>query len=479
MLPSMSRFTDAFRTLVGSKALDHSRDAVPVPNLFGPVGIGRRIANLAAGRHSEAYGGKEAIDWVMDCVNLYADTIAHADYHFEKDGTTLVRNPRAPENRGKGLSTAPQDLIDLFKIPNRNSDYTELWQLSVIDYLLVGEFFWLKNQINPLGQPLELFRLNPRYVEVKPGRVAPEAYIYRAPGTEEQTYSPDEIVHVKRANPHSPWRGLGVIAGNPRLYDISLSLDDSIAGYYERGTRLTGVLESERSVPDTTWQRIKREFTNLYSGRANAYGVAFLSRGLKFKPISSTAVQADFDPAQDKIRDRIAAAFGAPTPLLGDVGGSTDRQAVREAQRIFDNKKMRPLMDTLQSRVSLQLTQAWDVDFVIDYQYTMPIEDKLDLASNMALLPVTADELRDQIDLPPLTGANAKFADKLMVEPGAKPPGSGGPLPPKVGGGAPYPAGAAGRGGQPTTADAQKALERLVRRMEATAQDFKTAEDGR
>lgn len=460
----MGRFSDAISVFTGAKALDPS---VPAPDLYGVTGTpGRRISNTRAARHTGAYGGKEAIDWVMDCVNLYARTASHADYYFKRGDTQLVENPRAPEYKGKGMGQAPLDLVELFKYPNRNSDYTELIQLSVIDLLLAGEFFWFKNQVNPFGQPAEVFRVAPALVEVVPGRASPKEFIYNVPGDEPQTWQPDEVLHVKLPNPHDPWRGLGIISGNPAMYDIALSLDASIRQYYEQGTRLTGVLESDRTIPEPTWEKIKRRFTNLYSGGANAYRVAMLEKGLKFNPISGTAHEAEFQSAQDKTRDRIAAAFSIPTPLLGDVGGSTDRQAVREAQRIFDNKVMRPFLDALQSRVSRGLTQAWDVDWCIEYQYVMPIEDKMDLASNLAVMPVEADELRHSIDLPPLDGENEKFGKKLMVEPGTNvsKTGSGHPSepPPQAGGAAPYPAGAAGRTGEPTTADAQKALRQMI-----------------
>jgi HK97 family phage portal protein len=397
----VSRIADAVGVLVGTKALP---EGAPAPDLYGArTAPGRRISNLRAERHTEAYGGQDAIDHVMNCVAMYANPAAHAAYYFERNGKRLVDNPRSPDYKGLGYSTAPPDLVELFKYPNRNSDYTELIELSIIDYLLAGEFIWLMNKVNGLGQPQEVYRVPPHLVEVIPGRVSPQGYIYNVPSGEPLRYRADEVVHVKRANPHDPWRGLGVISGNPAMYDISLSLDASIRSYYEQGTKLSGVLETDRSLPASTWEKLKAEFSNLYAGGPNAYQVAFTERGLKFQPISADANQGQFGPSQDQVRDRIAGAFHVPTPLLGDVGGSTDRQAVREAQRIFDNRQLRPFLDTFQARISNQLVRAWDLDYCIEYEYTMPIEDKLDLAGTMAGVPgVTVRELRGQMDLPPL-----------------------------------------------------------------------------
>lgn len=447
----MGRIRDIYEAV---KALP---DGAPAPNLFGfAESFGRRISNRAAARFTESYGGKEAIDYVTECVDLYAHTAARADYHWERNGQRLVANPRAPEVKGLGYGQADPDLVELFAHPNRTQDYTELITLSVIDYMLAGEFFWFKNQMNALGQPGELWRIPPAQIEVKPGRVAPEGYVYHPPGEDEITWRTDQVVHVKRPNPHDPWRGLSMIAANPSLFDTALALDDSIRDYYERGTRLTGVVESDRPISDSGWEKMKRQFTNMYSGRGRSWQVAWLQRA-KFTPLSANAADAQFGPSGEAVRDRIAALFGIPTPLLGDVGGSTDRQAVREAQRIFDNKVMRPFLDSLQHRITQQLTDpAWQVDFVIEYEYVMPPEDKLQLAQVMAAQPITVDELRSFLGYAPLGGERGEQLAPELLTASTKTPD-----PPVMGktptGDAPYPAGAAGRTGEPTTADGRKA----------------------
>lgn len=108
---------------MGAKAL---ASGDPAPDLYGSANVpGRRVSNRRAAAHSEAYGGKEAIDYVMNAVGLYARTASHATYYFERDGKRLVENPRAPEVKGQGYSAAPADLVELFAHPNRGTDYTE------------------------------------------------------------------------------------------------------------------------------------------------------------------------------------------------------------------------------------------------------------------------------------------------------------------------------------------------------------------
>jgi HK97 family phage portal protein len=419
----MAQFSDLILGRSTSKALQPTNQPTPDFAIGGGTLRGRRLAGRSAQRHLEAYGGKDAIDWVMDCVDLYANTASNADYYFRRGDEVVA--PRAALNKYDNAVAAPDDLVNLFSSPNPFMDYTELLELSVIDLLVAGEFMWLKFRPEiETGKPLALYRLSPALIEIELNENDyPEAYVYQAPGRtgEPVRLKPEHIVHVKRPNPHDPWRGMSIIAGNPRMYDIELALTESVAQYYEQSTRLSGVLESDRSIPPSTWVKIKRQFQQLYSGQDNAYKVAMLERGLKFKPISGNAAEAQFVELSGLSKQRIADAFRVPLPLLGEVG-SADRQAVRESQRIFDNKTMRPFLNRIQAQVSQQLTQAWGLDFVIDYEYVMPIEDRLDLAASMATLPgVQVKDIRAQVGLEPLAVQKeewSKVDDVILNLPG-------------------------------------------------------------
>lgn len=405
MIDDMNVLSSLIRTR-GQKAV--ATTSAPSPALYDP-GTARhqRISNRSARQHSQAYGGDEAIGAVMDCVDFYAQTASSAAYHFCRDGTVLQTPGEAEIPGAEG--EAPADLARLFDTPNRTQQYTDLIELSVIDFLLTGEFFWFLNGVDGGGKPVELFRVSPALMEVVPGKVAPKGYVYNTPGGEPLELRPDEVVHVKRPNPHDPWRGLGVIAGDPRMYDIALAATASMADYYERGTRLSGVLESERTIPPNSFAKLKAEWPAIYSGKGNHHKVAILERGLKFRPLSGNARDSGYKEADDLTYERICKMFKIPPPLLGAVG-STDRQAVREAQRIFDNKIMRPFLNRLQRQVTEQLVSAWDLEWEIEYEFILPQEDKLDLAQALAALPgVRVREVRDLVDLEPLAAEDPEL----------------------------------------------------------------------
>lgn len=435
---------------------------------------GQRLSQRAAKTHLSAYGGAEAIDWVMDAVGLISETASNAEYHFEKDGDKLVAQA-TPESKSADLSEAPQDLVKLLKNPNPWMDYTEMIELTVIDFLLAGNSYWLKYNRNNEGKPQALYRLAPPLITVVPGKTAPiDHYEYLPPGQAQPiSFQPEEVVHFKRANPHSEHFGLGVIAGGPEMFDVEIAMTKSQRGYFQRGTRLTGVIMSERAIPIKIWNKIVREFRNAFQGNDNAWDVAALERGMTYKPLSATAAEAEFRYLGPLSRDRILAAFRVPGSLIGVVDNEQG-PTMKESQRNFDNKTMRPFLNKLQTAITKSLTDAWNVDFKIDYEYVLPIEDKFQLAQDFAVLPgVRVREVREQVGLQPLgderdeivlnlpgeDGNASTVKDQpLAGEPGRPPDGSNTAAFPKPG--QPLPADAQARRGGPNAALAARVSQR-------------------
>lgn len=379
-----------------------------------------RFSNRNASTHLSAYGGDQAIDWVMDCVRLIMESASNADYHFNKDGDKLLRakSPSDPEAK-----IVDEDLASLLAEPNPYMDYVELIELTIIDLLLAGEAFWHKHQIDPeTNRPLAIYRLAPPLVDVIPGKTRfVDGYEYRVPGKQPVPFDRDEVIHFKLPNPHNPWRGLGVIAGGPRVYDVELSLVESEAQFFEQGTKLSGVLQTDRRVPEPVFKKIQRQFSAMYSGARNAYKVAVLEQGLRFQSIQPTAAEAAFEPLSKLSRDRILHMFRVPAPLIGNLENANYKMS--EAQRIFDTKTMRPFLNKLQRAITIGLTDAWGVEFVIEYEYVMPDEDRLRLAESVAALPgIKVKEVRAQAGYDPLGDNRDDIVLNLPVENEPLPP---------------------------------------------------------
>lgn len=375
------------------------------PSVLGTSPAPQRIsAPGSQSRHLTAYaGGDDAVDWVMVCASFIAETAAAAPTHFERDGKVVVAHKN--ETHPDDYEEAPGDLAALTAQPNPATDWPELIQLTVIDYLLTGNAWWWKYGVDSDGKPLALFRLHPAHVTVKVNKSGGiEGYEYNPPGRGGSVViPPDQIAHFRRPNPHDEFYGAGIVAGAPRVYDLELYVSESMTSYYEKGTRLSGVLETDQYVTPSLFEKMKRQFRSFYGGRDNAYDVAVLERGLKYNTIQNSAADAKYVEVATFSRDRILSHFRVPGSLLGisQIGSTGGSRA--EDQRVFDNKTMRPFLDKLQRVISLAVTQAWGLDFVFEYEYLPPKEDQLELAGTLATLPgIKVIEVREAAGYDPL-----------------------------------------------------------------------------
>lgn len=403
--------------------LDLNSDPVVVPTREGKTRtpFGQREAS----RHLQAYGGaNDSMDWVVDCIRLITETAGNADWFLrDKEGNKLVTH-RLPDTPSEAKE-APFLLTKLLEEPNPFMDYEELIELTLIDYLLIGNSYWLKWRTNDAGQPLALYRLAPPFVKVVPGEFGVEEYHYQLPAMKDPLkLPPEQVVHFKQANPHSPYLGLGLIKGGARMFDLELALTDTQASYYEKRAQPSMLVQSERRVPKDVFKRLQNQLRAMYSGPRNAGAMMVLEAGLKYQAISPSAQEAAFEQLTKLSRDRILSLFRVPGALLGipDVSGRPT-----DAQRIFDQKTMRPLLNKLQKAITRGITEAWDLDFVIDYDYIMPVEDRIRLTSTFGAIPgVRVREVREYAGLEPLGDERDDMVLNLPGEDGTEEDHDGG-----------------------------------------------------
>lgn len=404
----MGRLADTFHNLTfnggtDTKALmDEARGAARIFGAGPDVG-GTAFGSSTARRQLEAYGAgtPESIDWVADCLEVITETASSADWQLVDPETNKVRPKRRAEAK-TSERVAPQILVELLERPNPWMSYEELVELMWIDWYLTGDAFILKYKPNDEGQPLALYRLDPGLVEVhgEPGPELISGYTFSPPGLEPWNIDPEDVIHWRRKNPHDDRRGAGVIVSAPRVFDKEVALTDTQVSYFQQGARLSGVLESDAAISDSIVTKIRRQFAGLYTGTGNDYQVAVLQRGLHFRPIQATAAEAEFTTMSTASRDRILAKFRMPPSKLGI---SADGADPKEDRRNFANEVMRPAMNKFQSLLTVDLVRHWGLRFEIDYEYQMPIEERIELSTNVATLPgITLAEVREAAGYPPL-----------------------------------------------------------------------------
>lgn len=369
-----------------------------VPTVTYAPGASRqdaRISQREAKRHLDGYGGGQAIDYLMDAVDLYATTTSTAAWRLlDEDGIPMVRKktPAAPPEYKVG----PEDLYTLLDQPNPHMLYDELMCLLVIDLLLVGNGYWLKWSMDAEGKPASLFRLAPQYMNIIPGKWGPKRYEYQPPGAKDpMKIAPAAVLHFRRPNPNHAHYGMGIVKGGGRAFDIELAVTETQASYYENRADPSLIIQSERRVPRDIFNKLRAQLRSRTSGSDKAGELLLLEAGLKATTLSRSAADAMFVEVSHLSRDRIFAMFRASPKLFGFQDQSAGADKIGDARREFDTYVIRPFMDKLQRLITFGLTQAWNTTFDIEYRYVMPLEELVKNAGLVAAVPgVKVREIR-------------------------------------------------------------------------------------
>lgn len=377
--------------------VDLNLGKIPGKNPNDANGGGPRLAQRGAARYLSAYGGDQAMDWVMDCTRFTGDTVANAEYHFE---TPKVAN--AVHLPGDPVEP-PENLKRLLEQPNPYMDYIEMMELLIIDLLLVGNAYWFKWKTNSEGQPLALYRLAPPYVEVgtKPWGVG--SYIYQIPNADKLEIQPQEVIHFKLANPDpkNPFYGVGILQGAGRAADLEIALTDTQSSYMENHAMPSIAVESERRVPRDVFKKIRAQLRARAQGPKNAGELLVLEAGLKLNSVAPSASEAGYGELTKLSRDRVFSWFRMNPKLVG-ITDESSPETLREAQQHFDNKTARPLMNKLQAKLTKELVAAWGLVYAIDYEYQLSPEEQAKQAGEYARIPgIKIDEVRKVAGLGP------------------------------------------------------------------------------
>lgn len=354
-----------------------------------------RLSQREANRHLDAYGGAQAIDHVMNAVDLYATTASGAAWRLEKpDGTRLVEVKT--QNDPSDVQVGPEDLYELLNRPNPFMLYDELVQLLIIDLLLIGNGYWFKWRNNSQQRPLALYRLSPQHVDIIPGPFGPKRYEYNPPGARKPLeIKLADMVHFKLPNPHDAYYGMGLIRKGGRVLDLELAVVDTMSSYYENRADPSMIVTSERRVPRDVFNKLRAQLRGRVSGSKRAGELLLLEAGLKAETLDRNARDSLFKEISHLSASRIYAMFRTNPKLFGIATDDTGTDKVSDARREFDTYVMRPFLNRLQDRVTEHITKAWDIEFKIDYSYAIPQDELLKNVSTVAAVPgIKVRELR-------------------------------------------------------------------------------------
>ena len=253
------------------------------------------------------------------------------------------------ENNGDNIEVV-SDLSFLVKYqPNSYQNKITFYEKVIMDMLSDGNSY-VQIVRNRNGRVLELLPLN--YGDVETYTL--DNKLYYTDEKSGQTHDSENILHFKMITGPDGITGLSPIEQCRKAIGWGMDVQEYSSTFFKNGGKLSGILESDRSLSEQAIDRLRNSFNKNYGTLSGSNQTAVLEEGLKYKSISVTPDQAQFLASRQFSVEEVARIFGLPPHLLRDLSKSSFNNIEMQSQE-FVSYSLMPYISKIELEMSLKL----------------------------------------------------------------------------------------------------------------------------
>jgi phage portal protein, HK97 family len=297
-------------------------------------------------------------------------------------------------------------VLDVLYYPNHREGSRSFYQKLATQLLLFGNSYVYIAKVNSKA---EMYLLQPNVIQIEIDSLGEvKKYIYRTRYFSRE-FSPDEICHIKIPNPGNDYYGFSYYEPIKRIIDLLGITEKWNLKLINNDMRPAGVLEYEGAISEDQEKEFKRRFRDMFQGAMNAGENIFLKGGVKWKPISISAKDADWLNLIKTYTRQISNVLNIPSELMGDAENKTYSN-VKEARRAFYMEMILPLADFIIDEFNRSVVPKWGSDLWVEIDRSKieaiqdDIEQKARIISQMNFL--TINEKRIFLGYEPIDGGD-------------------------------------------------------------------------
>lgn len=354
--------------------------------------------------------------WVYTCVSVISEKVADV---------TLVLKKRISQDEFELVDTHP--VLDLlFKVNPLYTSYL-LFEATQAYLELTGECYWWLAGSSKTGiDPKEIWVLRPDWVSINDSEdKLIESISYGPPGLDKKIKIPwEQIVPFKDFNPLSVYRGYGTVKAAAKTIDTDNFAEEYNRMFFNNDARPGGALETDSTLNDADYDRIRNQWDAVHRGTKNAWKVAILEAGLKWSDIGLNHRDMQFIEGRKATRDEILAMFRVPKSLIA-VSDDVNLAAIKEHLAVFLGETIDPKLKRFVTFLNeFLLPRYGDSDLFFDYENMVPEDDEViltEIDNGLRHGWLTRNEARDKRGLEPVSdpGADSLYIPFSLVDIGA------------------------------------------------------------
>lgn len=354
--------------------------------------MGTAAPDMKGAEYLGAYKG-----WVYACVNAIAEDVATVDLRLQRltsAGWIDIQN-----------HIAETTLYDVN--PFMTSSELILYTQSFLE--LEGNAFWYLPKGQVTKKPAEIWLLDPhRVTVVKSNNAFINGYVYKNERNEIIPFTTEDVLHFKRFNPLSKYRGMGTVQAAALAIDIDTYSAQFNRNFFFNSAMPSATLETDGTITKEQMERIKAEWDSRYKGVDNAHKLAILQGGLHFNPVQLSQKDMEFLEQRKFTRDEIMGIFRVPKTILG-ITEDVNRANAEATEYVFSKRVIKPRMEFIMDRLNEFYLPLFGLDQKeYRFAFTDPTPQNVELklkanetglrAGYLTINEVREEEGRDAVD---------------------------------------------------------------------------------
>jgi HK97 family phage portal protein len=306
--------------------------------------------------------------WVYSAASAIATAVAGVPYRIKDK---------------KGEAVKDSNLVRVFARPNPHEVWYEFSELGRI-YLECSGNMFIEEVRNASGGLEAMYLLRPDKVRILTNpKVKIAGYIYEPYPGREILYSPSEVTHIKYASSIDEYWGIcpAYAAQNSIILDMYSTTYNK--KFFTNSAVPEGVLQTEGSLSDQTFQRLKRDWSKRHQGINRAFEVAILEEGLEYKAIGFNQRDMMMVETKELSREDVLSCYRVPPAIIGLLKGA-QLGSLREQKKMFYTDTIFPKCEKFEQIINEHLMpEGTEFEYVLD-EVSALIED-VSVATQVAM----------------------------------------------------------------------------------------------
>lgn len=240
--------------------------------------------------------------------------------------------------------------------PNDFMTASEFWEMCVAHVVLRGNFYAFKVMVG--GEVVELLPLNPGSVKPKLRDDWSLWYdVTFANGTRDLLPA-SAIFHVRGLSLDGV-RGLSALEYARETLGLGIAAERHGAKLFVNGANPGGALETDQTLTDEVFERVKTSWNEKHTGLENSHKVAILEGGLKWTSVTMTNTDAQWLENRKHTDNQICGLLRVPPHKIAILDRSTNNN-IEHQSLDYVNDGLMPHLNRIESRIRISLLNERD-----------------------------------------------------------------------------------------------------------------------